>query len=201
MIHELESGLLLSIIVAGMVACASRGASPSQAPPPSQTEHSEAESETPSPSHGAHSAGEHSEASAGEPSEASAAKPPARTPTRATPAVAPVEEERTAYDAARPVFDTYCANCHTSRGSKSSKSAIGHFSMDAYPFGGHHADDVSAAIRKVLGVSGAPATMPRDRPGSVTGEELQLILAWAEARDRASTRPASGGHDHTKHQH
>lgn len=199
MSHELESRLLLSILLAAVVGCASREASPSQAPPPSQSVHSEAESETPSRSQGARSEAEHSEAAH---SEASTAESPAATATTAAPGVPLVEEERTAYEAARPVFETYCANCHTSGGGKASKDALGHFSMDAYPFGGHHADEVSAAIRKVLGVSSSPPTMPRDRPGSVKGEELQLILTWAKARDRARTPPpGSGSHDHTKHQH
>lgn len=57
--------------------------------------------------------------------------------------------------------------------------------MDHYPFGGHHAAEITAAIRNVLGVSGKPATMPRDNPGAVKGDDLRLILAWADAYDRA----------------
>jgi hypothetical protein len=93
--------------------------------------------------------------------------------------------ERLAYEKAKPVFETYCAPCHTGGGDRASKSALSHFSMDGYPFGGHHARQVTHTIRRVLGASGSKATMPRDQPGAVRGEDLLLILAWAEAHDRA----------------
>ena len=107
---------------------------------------------------------------------------------------------RAAYQNAKPVFDAHCASCHTSRGSKSSKTALKHLDMDTHPFGGHHAQEVTASIRKVLGADGSKPTMPRDRPGAVQGEELALILAWAEAYDRAQPQ---GAHEPAgpKHQH
>ena len=71
--------------------------------------------------------------------------------------------------------------------------------MDAYPFGGHHAAEITASIREVLGTTGKHPTMPRDDPGAVDGEELKLILAWADAFDK--THPAGASerhhHDHT----
>jgi hypothetical protein len=46
--------------------------------------------------------------------------------------------------------------------------------------------------------------MPRDGPGVVRGEELQLILAWADAYDRAHPNaavPEKHHHDHVKSEH
>lgn len=72
--------------------------------------------------------------------------------------------------------------------------------MTSYPFRGHHADDIGASIRRVLGGSGKKATMPKDGPGSVQGDDLALVLAWADAFDRAKSagahRPANAPHDH-----
>jgi mono/diheme cytochrome c family protein len=91
--------------------------------------------------------------------------------------------EQEAFESARPVFERYCASCHTTRAGK--RAALRHFTMDRYPFGGHHADQVSSTIREVLGASGQPATMPKDRPGAVQGNDLRAILDWADAFDRA----------------
>lgn len=110
--------------------------------------------------------------------------------------------ELTAYEKAKPVFDAHCARCHTSQGAKSSKSALRHFSMDSYPFGGHHADEMTATVRKVLGVNSSKATMPRDKPGAVQGNDLQLILAWAMAFDRSHAGgESSHDHDHGAGEH
>jgi hypothetical protein len=57
--------------------------------------------------------------------------------------------------------------------------------MDSYPFGGHHAAEIAATIRLVLGASGKPPTMPRDNPGVVHGESLVLIMKWADSFDAA----------------
>ena len=89
-----------------------------------------------------------------------------------------------AYVQAKPIFEAHCARCHTAQGSKSSKTSRRHFSMDEYPFGGHHSSEMSAEIRKVLGASGAKPIMPKDKPGALSNEELQLVLAWADAYDR-----------------
>jgi mono/diheme cytochrome c family protein len=101
--------------------------------------------------------------------------------------------ELAAYEKAKPVFETHCARCHTTQGNKSSKGARSHFSMDAYPFGGHHAAEITSEIREVLGASGTKPTMPRDKPGALSNEELQLVLAWADAYDRARSK---GGTSH-----
>ncbi|MDX2054614.1 MAG: hypothetical protein SFV15_19595 [Polyangiaceae bacterium] len=87
--------------------------------------------------------------------------------------------ERAAYEKAKPIFDRYCSSCHTTAGSRSQGGALQHFDMDHYPFGGHHANEIAAAVRGVLGADGSKPSMPPDRPGAVEGEDLKLILAWA----------------------
>jgi mono/diheme cytochrome c family protein len=102
---------------------------------------------------------------------------------------APVSsEEKQAFEAARPVFEEHCFSCHTSEGGKSRRKALQHVSMDGYPFGGHHAGDVAAAIREALG---DPPTMPSDHEGAVKGAELEKVMAWADAVDRATHKPGS----------
>ena len=102
-------------------------------------------------------------------------------------------EEQQAYERARPVFERYCASCHTSE--RGSTAALVHFSMDGYPFGGHHADEIAGTIRLVLGVNGEKATMPQGQPGVVKGEELQRIIDWADAVDRAQASALPHGHE------
>jgi mono/diheme cytochrome c family protein len=109
----------------------------------------------------------------------------------------PIAQEMRAYEQARPVFEKYCAGCHTerARGTEHAEALL-HFSMVSYPFGGHHADEIAAEIRAVLGAAGNEPTMPPDTPGVVRGEELDLVLAWADAFDRAqAVRSADQGHD------
>jgi len=103
----------------------------------------------------------------------------------------PTAEEREAFEAAKPAFERNCFRCHTSAGKKSKRKAMQHLAMDGYPFTGHHANEVGKVVRKALGVGGpGKATMPSDDPGAVTGEDLRLIVAWADAFDRAHTSPA-----------
>ncbi len=102
-------------------------------------------------------------------------------------------EERQAYERARPVLERYCASCHTSQ--RGSAAALVHFSMDGYPFGGHHANEIAGTIRQVLGVNGEKATMPQGRPGVVKGEELQRVIDWADAVDRAQASALPHGHE------
>jgi mono/diheme cytochrome c family protein len=102
-------------------------------------------------------------------------------------------EEVAAYARARPVFEAYCASCHSHRGDSSDPKALAHFSMDSYPLGGHHAAEIGGAIREVLGANGSKPTMPEDSPGAVKGPELELVLAWAEAFERA--------HPESNHEH
>ena len=118
--------------------------------------------------------------------QASAAAPPT-----------PAQVEELAFAKAKPVFDAQCAPCHSSKGKSSSKVAMSHLSMDAYPFGGHHAAEIAATIRKVLGTAGAKPTMPRGNPGAVKGPELAAILAWADAFD--VTHPPKAAPHHHEH--
>lgn len=122
-------------------------------------------------------------------------------PTQTTPPAehAPqpaASEETAAFAKAKPIFEKYCAKCHTEASGK--RTALKHFVMDAYPFAGHHASSMPMTIRSVLGQSGKRATMPKNRPGVIIGDELKLILEWADAAERAEVpKPQpSGGHDH-----
>jgi hypothetical protein len=104
-----------------------------------------------------------------------------------------LSEEQRAYEAAQPVFERYCTKCHTARGAQSRRSALRHLNMDTYPFGGHHAHEMGSTMRKILGATGEKPTMPRDKPGTVKGEDLALVIAWTEAFDRSH---AAGLHKH-----
>lgn len=139
---------------------------------------------------------------------AGAEAPPAR-PDAAAPAppdTAKINEglladERAAYDKAKPVFDKYCAKCHTQGGKNATKKKLSHFDMTSYPFGGHHALVIGPEVREALGLAGEKATMPDDKPGSVKGDDLATIDAWAQAwikADQAGAhgpKPAGAGHD------
>lgn len=107
----------------------------------------------------------------------------------------PTPKEIAAFERAKPAFERHCFRCHTSAGKKSKAKALAHITMDAYPFGGHHADESGTVVRKVLGGGGGKPTMPSDDPGAVTGEDLARILAWADAFENA--HPAHG-EDETK---
>jgi hypothetical protein len=107
----------------------------------------------------------------------------------------PTPEELAAFATAKPAFEQHCFRCHTTGGKKSKPKAMSHMSMDSYPFGGHHASEAGAIVRKVLGDRNRKASMPSDDPGSVRGDDLERILAWADAFDKAhgNAGPA-GGH-------
>jgi mono/diheme cytochrome c family protein len=127
-------------------------------------------------------------------------------PAAAQPAEDLVALEQAAYERARPVFEEHCARCHSSAGKRAGPGALKHFTLDTYPFGGHHAMEITTEIREVLGVTGDEATMPKDKPGVVQGEQLALITAWADAFDRthaAGLHSAHGaaGDGHTSHAH
>jgi mono/diheme cytochrome c family protein len=110
--------------------------------------------------------------------------------------------EKAAYDKAWPVLEKHCAGCHTSAGtSKAKRKAMPHFSMDAYPPGGHHADEIGENVREVLGATGEKPTMPADKPGAVKGGELEAIVEWTRAFDKAQEAglhqtAADEGHHH-----
>lgn len=101
--------------------------------------------------------------------------------------------EVAAYEAAAPVFDQACARCHRDGGKKASKKKLEHFDMTSYPFGGHHVATITTTLRHVLGIDGARASMPADKPGSVGGDDLELIEAWADAYDAAEQAGAHEG--------
>jgi hypothetical protein len=97
----------------------------------------------------------------------------------------PTPDEIAAFEKAKPAFERHCFRCHTGAGKKSKPKALAHISMDAYPFGGHHADESGTVVRKVLGGGGRKPTMPSDDPGAVTGEDLARMLAWTDTFERA----------------
>lgn len=110
-----------------------------------------------------------------------------------------VAAENEAFERARPVFQKHCARCHQKGGNLAKPKTLGHFDMTSYPFGGHHAMEISKEIRKALGIGGGKATMPKGKVGSVKGDELALIAAWADAFDKAHEGGAHEGMDHGDH--
>jgi|GEM_PF-1739567 len=127
-----------------------------------------------------------------------AATAPEVVPEPATPDPAQAEKdliapEMSAYAQAKPVFDKFCAGCHTQGGPGAKKSTLAHFDTTSYPFQGHHSHEMAASIRKALGVGGRKATMPRDKPGSVQGEDLALIMRWADAFNASHVSAAHEG--------
>lgn len=139
----------------------------------------------------------------------SASASPAATPPPATPgepdraAADPKPDllaaETAAWATARPVVEQACATCHTNAGKKATKKKLGHFNFDSYPPSGHHTSTIGFTIRDVLGLSGKKPTMPFDKPGSVHGDDLAKIKAWAdawEAAEKAGAHPPAGEHHH-----
>lgn len=109
--------------------------------------------------------------------------------------------ESAAFASAKPVFDKHCAKCHTKDGKNATAKKLEHFDMTTYPFGGHHAGEMGATIRKVLAIDGGKATMPADKKGTVKGDELAQIKVWADAFDASHAVGAhegvpGHGHDH-----
>jgi mono/diheme cytochrome c family protein len=128
-----------------------------------------------------------------EPAPAADAGPPAEpAPDPAQAKADLAAAEQSAYELAQPIFQKHCARCHATGGKRARKKSLSHFDMTSYPFGGHHADEITAEIRKVLAIGGGKATMPMDKPGSVEGSELGLISDWADAFDKAA---AGGAHE------
>lgn len=134
--------------------------------------------------------------------EHAAAQPPARPTTPEEPETADPAQvkadlraaETTAFEKAKPVFEANCARCHSKAGKSATEKKRGHFDMTTYPFGGHHAMEIAKEIRKALGLTGGKPTMPYDKKGSVTGNDLAAIAAWADAFDAAHAGGAHDGH-------
>jgi outer membrane biosynthesis protein TonB len=99
-----------------------------------------------------------------------------------------MDAETAAFEKAKPVFEGFCKSCHFKGQKNASAKKLGEFDMTAYPFGGKH--NKAADIRKVLGIGGGKATMPKTKPGSVKGDDLAAISAWADAYDAAETAGA-----------
>lgn len=125
------------------------------------------------------------------PAPASSAAPPVTASSTGPDKAALAAAELAAYEKAKPVFEHYCASCHTTAGEQATHKKLAHFSMDSYPFGGEHARSIGNEIRVVLGIDGGKPTMPDGDPGAVKGEDLALVKAWTEAW-RASG--AAGNH-------
>ncbi len=124
-----------------------------------------------------------------------APEPEKPSPPKSDPKADALAAETAAYDQAKPVFEKYCATCHTKAGKKSAKKKLDHFDLDTYPFGGEHTAFIGFHIRGVLGLTGKKATMPFDKPGSVKGDDLATIKAWTdawEAAEKAGAHPAHG---------
>ena len=110
--------------------------------------------------------------------------------------------ETAAYEKARPIFEKACARCHQQGGKMSTQKKRDHFDMTKYPFGGHHAMELGVRIRKSLGITGTKITMPYDKKGSVKGDDLAAIAAWADAFDASHAGGAHEGHTgHAEHKH
>lgn len=122
---------------------------------------------------------------------------------KADPKAELLAAETAAFEKAKPVFDKWCAKCHSQGNKLATQKKLDHFDMTKYPFGGHHGMDVAKTIRKVLGIGGGKPTMPYDKKGAVQGEELAAISAWADAFDASHAGGAhdGAGHDHGGHEH
>lgn len=125
------------------------------------------------------------------------AEPPAPDPAKIKADLLAVETA--AFEKAKPVFEKHCARCHTKGQKLATAKKLKEFDMSSYPFGGEHAMDIGAEIRKTLGVGGGKVTMPFDKKGAVKGDELALIVAWSEAFDASHKGGAHEGHTDHKH--
>jgi len=125
--------------------------------------------------------------------DAGAAKPqPDAAPAAEAPDAAPkpggdapkvAAAELAAWTKSRSAFVEHCAECHTKDGGKPSARKLAKFDMSDYPFTGKKAS--AADMRKVLGMTGGKATMPKGKIGSVPDDDLEAIRAWADAYDAA----------------
>jgi mono/diheme cytochrome c family protein len=105
--------------------------------------------------------------------------------------------ELAAWKTAKPVFDSYCAGCHSKSGEKTSARKLSRFDITSYPIGGRHAATIGVTVRKVLGLSGRKPTMPSGKPGAVTGDDLAKVKAWTDAwvaADAAGAHVSPPGH-------
>lgn len=141
---------------------------------------------------------DHDHGAAGD-TEPGAETPPVSDPDQAKADL--VAAETAAFDKAKPVFEKHCAKCHTKDGKNAKPKSLEHFEMTSYPFGGHHAAEIGPEVKKALGIGGGKATMPLDHPGAVTGDELALISAWADAWQKSHEGGAHPEHEHGADHH
>jgi hypothetical protein len=97
--------------------------------------------------------------------------------------------ETAAYEKAKPVFEGFCKSCHVKGQKNASAKKLAELDITTYPFAGKHGN--TKDIRKVLAIGGGKATMPKTKPGTVKGDDLAAIAAWADAWDAAE---AAGAH-------
>jgi mono/diheme cytochrome c family protein len=145
-------------------------------------------------------------AAAAEPAAPAAPAAPARPAEPPAPDPAKIKAdllaaETAAYEQAKPVFDKHCARCHVKGGKLATKKKLEEVDMTSYPFGGKHAAEIGEEIREVLGFGGHKVTMPFDKKGAVKGDELALIMAWADAFDASHKGGAHEGHGGGGHKH
>ena len=107
--------------------------------------------------------------------------------------------EAAAWESARPVIAEYCMKCHTATGREANPTALKHVSFDTYPPGGMHGSEAGSAVLIVLGLTGQPATMPADRPGSVSADALEKVQAWAAVFEEARRSPVAPAPPHHEH--
>ena len=113
---------------------------------------------------------------------------------------AAMDAEIAAFEKAKPVFEANCKGCHFKGQKNASAKKLAEFDITTYPFGGKHGN--AADIKKSLGIGGGKATMPKNKPGSVKGDELALIAAWADAFDASHEGGAHEDHQgHGGHHH
>ena len=165
---------LLMISILGIAACGGGGSKPAAKPEPTPTE--------PAPTETATTPTEPTTP----PAETKPAEPPAAPAP--DPKVVAMEAETAAFEKAKPVFEKFCQGCH-GKGRGATKKALGELDINQYPFKGEHAN--AKDIRKALGIGGGKATMPKNKPGSVKGDDLAAISAWADAWDASE---AAGAH-------
>jgi mono/diheme cytochrome c family protein len=185
--------LLASFAALALAACGAKSPPASTTPPPGAGT-AAAGSDTGS----AIAAGSDTSPGSGSPVATPTEPPPPPPPDPAKIKADLLANEQAAYEKAKPLFDQYCAKCHTRSGKNASKKKLGHFDMTSYPFGGHHTATMGTTIREVLGLGGAKPTMPDDKPGRVKGDELATIDAWAQAwleADQGGAHGAKAGAD------
>jgi hypothetical protein len=164
---------ILFTILLGAAACGGGGSKPAAPTEPTPTEPTPAVANTEAP-----------------PPEA----PPETPPEPAKPDPEQIKKdamdaELAAFEKAKPVFEATCKSCHVKGQKNASAKKLSEFEMTAYPFTGKH--NTAKDIREVLAIGGGKATMPKNKPGSVKGDDLAAIAAWADAWDAAE---AAGAH-------